>query len=469
MVKSNSNREIATEITLTATGRTEKLTYIGAGTTCIVYQTESKDIVKEFAPLIRVNNDYVKTMSRKSNVNGELTPLESLSAFHLGLVRERRAAFDSEITIIDELNCRYRNEEDNMFLVPKDMPETSLGRCHWCGYVGGRTLEAVFAESKSPDIAFYHRFSYILPFIISLFDEIAFYHRDRSEDAFKCGILNLDVKPENLFAIKSQGNYIGVRNLDFGSAKRIEDIYDGNALVEQGLITQIRKYALEHNYSIENPSKLLIDKIASKFFASSPGFYDKERIGEIIEKCLNPKKSTVGVISDLKLLDILAAWKTFLFALSDSTDLFLETEKTKYKDEKTVIEEIFAEIFENNQLTQSNSLFESYNIYFQLYEIMARSLGKRKNRLSASDIADRLRNILCILGGVPEHLKSEGQRDFEAMNYIYREKDELLASHGLKTIKDIIEFCRENKTKDIKTPEKLGDLHWFLLFGEKHA
>ena len=100
---------------------------------------------------------------------------------------------------------------------------------------------------------------------------------------------------------------------------------------------------------------------------------------------------------------------------------------------------------------------------------MARSLeGKRRYRLSASEIADRLRNILCILGGVPEHMKSEDQRDFEAMNYIYKQKDELLASHGLKTVKDMIEFCRANEAKGLKTPEKLGDLHWFLMFDEKH-
>ena len=46
----NRKLELATEIRLKNSNFTEKLTYVGSGTTCIVYQTESKDIVKEFAP-----------------------------------------------------------------------------------------------------------------------------------------------------------------------------------------------------------------------------------------------------------------------------------------------------------------------------------------------------------------------------------------------------------------------------------
>ena len=213
-------------------------------------------------------------VSRKNGCNDRFTSIECLTPFDLGIVEERRVAFDSEITIIDELNCRYRDEEDNMFLIPKDMPETSLGRCHWCNYVGGRTLETVFAESKKNNSEFQQHFLNVLPFIISLYDEIAFYHGNRTENASECGILNLDVKPENLFAIKSQGDYIGIRNLDFGSARRIDDKYEGDSLVEPGLISLIRSYASENkNVNLE----LLIDQISSKFFASSPGFYDKER------------------------------------------------------------------------------------------------------------------------------------------------------------------------------------------------
>ncbi len=459
MDRPSFERELASEIRLDNTGRVERLTYIGSGTTCLVYQTDAKDIIKEFAPLI----DGKPTMSRKNGCNDRFTPIEGLTPFDLGIVEERRAAFDSEITIIDELNCRYRDEEDNMFLIPKDMPETSLGRCHWCNYVGGRTLETVFAESKKNNSEFQQHFLNVLPFIISLYDEIAFYHGDRTENASECGILNLDVKPENLFAIKSQGDYIGIRNLDFGSARRIDDKREGDSLVEPGLISLIRSYASE-NKTVN--LELLIDQIGSKFFTSSPGFYDKERIGETIQRCIDSDKSTADIVSDLKLLDILAAWKTLLFALSDSTDLFMDTDNSQTETETEMVYRVFAEVFENNPLTSNNSLFESYNIYSQLYEIMARSFkGKRRFRLTASEIADRLRNILCVLNGIPDNKKTEEQRDFEAMNRIFSRKDELLASHGLKTIKDILDFCKIN---GLKKPEKMGDLHWFLMFGEKH-
>ena len=84
---------------------------------------------------------------------------------------------------------------------------------------------------------------------------------------------------------------------------------------------------------------------------------------------------------------------------------------------------------------------------------------------TASEIADRLRNILCILGGVTENKKTDAQRDFEAMNLALRRKDDLLAANGLRSIQDILDFC---KTNGLKSAEKPGDLHWFLVFGKKH-
>ena len=462
MDRPDLEREIATEIKYNDSGRVERLTYIGAGTTCLVYKTDSDDIIKEFAPLINGK----PTMSRKNGANDRFTPIAGLTPFDLRIVEERRTAFDSEISIIDELNCRYKNKRGNMFLIPEEKPDTSLGKCHRCHYLGGQTLETVFAESKKNNKEFQKHFLTILPLVISLYKEISFYHRDRTDDASTGGILNLDVKPENLFTITfdTQDDYIGVRNLDFGSAKRIDDKYEGNSLVEPGLISLIRNYASE-NKTVN--LELLIDQIGSKFFASSPGFYDKERIAETIQRCIDMNKSTADIVSDFKLLDILAAWKTFLFALSDSTDLFMDTNNSQTETETEMVYRVFTEVFENNPLTsRNNSLFESYNIYSQLYEIMARSFkGQRRFRLTASEIADRLENILCVLEGIPDNEKTEVQRDFEAMNRIFSQKDELLVSHGLKTIKDIHAFC---STNGLKWPAKMGDLHWFLMFGEKH-
>ena len=464
MGRFDSKRKIASEITITETNRTEKLTYIGSGMNCIAYHTGSENIIKEFAPLIKIDNEYVNVMERKNGPNSELVPMDDLSSFYLDLIAERRMAFDSEIAIIEELNRRYHSDRDNMFLIPQDV-DTTLGRCQWCNYVGGQTLETVFAESRKKSAGnFQQHFLNVLPFIISLYDEIALYHGECDESHY--GILNLDVKPENLFAIKSQGDYIGIRNLDFGSARIIEDEKKGEDVVRPGLITQIREFASKHNYSMLTLSDERIDQIATKFFISSPGFYDRDRVSAIIRKCLDSGKSNESIISDLKTLDILAAWKTFLFALSESGDAFV-TGNISNIDEKNSLYREFSDIFEENRLTKHHSLFESYNIYTYLYEIMARTLdGGVRYRLSASEIANRLRNVFCIFSGVPDNKKTAEQQRFEDMNRIYSRKDGLLKSHGIENIKDILEFCKANGLHEHELP---GDLHWFLICGKKHS
>ena len=55
MCETNAECYLATEIQLSRDGQTHTLTYIGSGTNCNVYQTNEKDIVKEFA--IPVIND----------------------------------------------------------------------------------------------------------------------------------------------------------------------------------------------------------------------------------------------------------------------------------------------------------------------------------------------------------------------------------------------------------------------------
>lgn len=92
-------------------------------------------------------------------------------------------------------------------------------------------------------------------------------------------------------------------------------------------------------------------------------------------------------------------------------------------------------------------------------------MGKRRSRLTASEIATRLRNILCILGGIPDNKKTDEQRYFEAMNDAFSQKDELLSSYGLNSIKDILDFCKSN---GLKQPEKPRELYWFFMFGDKH-
>lgn len=451
----NPNREIATKIKFLDSNRVENLTYIGSGTTCIVYKTDSNDVIKEFYPLI--NNKPI--VSRKNGSNDYLTPLKELTPFDLKLYEERRKTFDSEISIIDELKCKYIGKNNNMFLIPQEITKTSLGKCHKCSYVGGDTLQTIFEKSYSQfkdscekSEAFKKHFLNVLPLIISLYNEIAFYHEN--------GILNLDVKPENLFVINFDGDDIGVRNLDFGSAKRIED----KTKEEPGLLSSIQ------NHINKNPNldiDLLSDQIESKFFASSPAFYDTERIKSLIKKYIDSSASRESIVSDLKQLDILAAWKTFLFAFSNSKDFFSPLYAGEV--ETYMLKRIFANIFEGNHLTANNSLFESYYIYSELNDIMAQiCAGRREHRLTASQVAERLKNILCLLNGIPENKKTDSQRKFEAMDLAYCQEDKLLASNNLNSINDILNFCRKHKIDGLKTPESVKNLHYFLTFGAKH-
>ena len=446
MTEPKGERYYASEIEIAGTGQVHTLTYIGSGTTCNVYKTSAKDIVKEFAPIIRGRS----AMIRKNHV---LTARDDLTPFELHTLHERRNAFDSEILLIDELEGRYRDSDDNMFLVPTDMPDTSIGRCHWCNYVGGKTLQTIFKESKASSISFQHHFLNILPLMISLFDEIAFYHGDASSNADHVGILNLDIKPDNLFVIQSQGEYIGIRNLDFGSLKRIHDKISDDGCCIPGLISSIQHYANEHKGLNR---ELLFDQIATKYFVSSPWFYDRDRIDYAIDTCLSSEKLE-HMVSDLKLLDMQAAWKTFLFAFVDSDDLFAEN---RWESGEDVFVNAFLDIFENHRLGNHNSLFESYHIYCQLYEMVARSFrGPRSARLTAFEISKRLRNILCLLSGIPDNKKTDEQRRLEAMNHIFCQKDELLSFHGLRSIKDILRFCH---THGLKKREKAENLCRFL-------
>lgn len=468
MDNQNFERELATKIEFKDTHTTEGLTYIGSGTTCLVYRTDSGEIIKEFAPLI----NGTPVMSRKNGANEPQTPLESLTEHDLQVLEERKKAFLSERDIIALIQSYHKNDNDNMFLLPEDK-DTSLGTVHYTRYLGGELLSDVVEQVK--ECGFRERFLCILCFVVSLFREIAIYHQDGKPWH---GVLNLDIKPDNLFCIRSHDKFIGVRNLDFGSAKRIDDTEVGKL----GLISSIRKFAAEtvgedeileqiknkdlYSFSFYDEKALLAEQ-ASKLFASSPYLYDESRIIEIIEDCIYRRKDDETIISKLKNLDILAAWKTFLFSLYDG--------EVSSKNEIEMVNEIFDNLFENEKNVVSNSLWENYYLYTQLYEIQAKILIS--DGLTATEIADRLENIYHLVNkdlkleiNQREGKKTEEVKHFKAVSASYRKEDEdksliALDSFNLESIKDILRFCEKNGLSEPETP---SNLYWFLLTGTKH-
>lgn len=431
------NRESATSIIMTDGGQPIKLTLIGSGNTCLVYRTEHNDIIKEFSPVIggRV------AMSRKQSANGPLSMIEGLSALDRSIVTERFKSFTEEYSLVKELYSGFQERNDNMFLIPEQKRDTSLGLCHWCRYTGGNTLSAVFDEYRAQSKTFQDYVELVLPLVITLFDELEFYH---SRD-----ILNLDVKPDNLFAIKFNGKYIGIRNLDFGSARRASD-----------LIKQIRDFAKQNSHL---PQSLLILQISSKFFASSMPYYDENRIDSLILQCLEGKTGDSEIISQLKLLDVLAAWKVLLYAMSGEIPV-----RSSMVCESDAVYAQFMSLCRTYRLSESPFVFESYNVFFTLYMIMGRSFkGRLQYKLSAAEIRDSLSDVLCILQGIDENSRTERQILADLRNRALTRNETLLKRHGLRSVAEILDFWK-NKT-GASHPPSPQDLLWYLRFGCVHA
>ncbi len=431
------NREYATSIIMTEGGQPIQLTLIGSGNTCLVYRTEHNDIIKEFSPVIGGR----ATMSRKQSANGPLSIIESLSALDRSIVKDRFESFSEEYSLVKELYSGFQERNDNMFLIPEQKRDTSLGLCHWCRYTGGNTLSAVFDEYRAQSKTFQDYVELVLPLVITLFDELNFYH---SRD-----ILNLDVKPDNLYAIKFNGKYIGIRNLDFGSARRASD-----------LIEQIRDFAEQNSHL---PQSLLILQISSKFFASSMPYYDENRIDSVILQCIEGRVGDSEIIRQLKLLDILAAWKVLLYALSGEIPV-----RSSMVCESDAVYAQFMSLCRTYRLSESPFVFENYNVFFTLYMIMGRSFkGRLQYKLSAAEIRDSLSDVLCILQGIDENSRTERQILADLGNRALIRNEDLLKRRGLGSVAEILDFWKQ-KT-GASHPPSPQDLLWYLRFGRVHA
>lgn len=470
MSQSASGREIATQITFQINGKefVEPLTYIGAGSNCIVYHTNEKHIIKEFSPLIGV----MPIMKRETDRNSPFVLINTIGEDDQAVYRFRRNHFKNETrTIISFLENRYKKQSGNMFLVPRDIDvfAPSLADIQWCSYIGGETLETKVKRMREQKKDVQERFVSIFPHIIELFKEIAIYHGDVKH---KNGILNLDIKPSNIYVINSESSEksIGVRNLDFGSSWLIDDESRENL----GIISSIRDYVSKNYQDVsdilydEYESAEILEPVRLQFFGSSPGFYDKRRLNTTIRHCLDSTKSKEQIVGELKKLDLIAAWKTFLFAFVDSDELFADSYDSDDEFETDKIHRIFENVFRDNPLVTFNSgrysLYKNFCIYTHLYRLMEEILDTRK-WITSTEIVEKLTNVWSVLGGVIETEKTKSDQDFKDMCEIYSKKDHLLKQKGLETIEDIVNFCKANGLKRTK----IGDLHWFLLLGKKHT
>lgn len=436
-------RELAQEITYTDSGVTESLTYIGSGSNCHVYKTSGGDIIKEFAPVVA----GFLTMSRKDSRNAPLTIIESLPESYKDIVFQRRERFLNERIIVEQLNREFCQGNNNMFISP-EFVETSLGVCQRYKRVSGEIfsdhLDNIRYGKNSELRTFEKRFRKMLPYLIKLFRQVEIYHN--------AGFLNLDIKPDNLIVVNFD-SYEGIRNIDFGSAMKLEDIQRG-----------MEQYAKE-NCELDDSELYL--QISSKYFSSSAPYYNKNRIERCIISCLDsgiPKENKIRL---LKQLDIIAAWKTMLYAMCEGDEEWYREAFREYVSEWEIFEDLFFKLFKDSKISGLDSLFADYNIFFMLYEISKRVFTEEDYFWEAGEICEVLEDILCIVDGIEaDGIKSSRQLSAEDRNKALMNKDKWLEENGLFTISDILEYCVEHSTEDsqlLSYPVKPGALYLHLL------
>jgi hypothetical protein len=418
----------------------------------LVYRTSEGDIVKEFYPYILKDGQLVLAMER-SEENGPLNYISSLTNAERKSIEKRRISFlREENRIVSRLKERNDRSDDNMFLTPQIM-KTSLGECQWCERLAGEDLKRIFDEADQiPPKPFRERVIEVISYMILLFEEIAFYHGENTQSASEDVILHLDIKAENFVAIKSRNEHVAVRNLDFGSAtfakKLIEDIK-----------------------SFKNGSELqgqdLINEIMAAYFVCSPRYYDMRKDGQIariIRDIVCEPNQEEGDVSSanhalwverLKNLDIRAGLRTMLLALMDAPMEQRLDDQMEWRWFKKILAS------QSNELLTSGSSFEKYYAFALLNELMGRCFGQNsKEWLTATEVADRFRGILCVLGVKPP---TAAQKHYVDMMRVYRGKDYLLENNNLFSIEDILYFCCKKQLDECD----LAGLYWFLLTGRK--
>jgi hypothetical protein len=195
-------------------------------------------------------------------------------------------------------------------------------------------------------------------------------------------------------------------------------------------------------------------------------YYDEERIKNCIKACLKENLKKDVKVKYLKQLDIIAGWKTLLYAMCNDDELWFAETSKKNDSENEIFEKLLSKLFAKEKITESESLFGDYNVFFKLYSMSCKIFQNDVNYfIDSGEICEILGEIYGIINGeTPE--STERQLKAIDLNKALMDKDEWLKEKGLHTVSDVLQYCDENsrsKGGELSYPSPPESLYLHML------
>lgn len=420
-------------------GKEESLTLIGSGATCLVYETENGTILKEFFPLI---NGHIPAMARvvtESDSNPVLINIVKDNKVLNEAYQKSRAGFEGSVQTAKEIYAYYRNEHAGMCIVPEAC-RTLSGIWQRCPYTGGYMLYEYIASKREKCRSFGDFFAAVLHVIYLLSNDLLMYH--------ECGFVNLDIKPQNLYAICADRDSVSaVRNLDFGSARKI------NSLIAD----------IEASPEVfRSGGDLLVKNVSNAYFSTTEQYYDSNTVNDVIGICLESDDAELKRRSLMR-LDAIALLKLMIYALSDSLDF--QVDICMCNEEMHLKSELYR-VFDENTVLGSRNLYEEYDCYYRLYELIGYVF--RSERVDVKEIRERIHTALCTIGRnpTPAETLTEKQSHAVAAHKMFSSKRSVLSEKKLHSVADIYRYARG---AGLICPPSCGELYYHAVMGVDRA
>lgn len=371
------------------------LEWFGEGTSCICYKVQDGPlkgrIIKEFFPDPRpfLTLPYIRRSSAELGFRYVSNAAESDDL----IFGQRYRRFLDMEKVVKCVKQGYESEAANMFGEPKKIKLLDGTICYDCGDLQGEVLPAYwkrFSENKP----FRKRLHEALRILFRICCDLDKYH--------EVGMLNLDLKPDNLFFIRgdSRNEYNAIRNLDFGSCQPISEIIA----------------SLQNCYDATQGLSL---------FLSTFRYYPENEIRYAM-RCCQSAGENLDAETALRRLDLIAVLNIFSY-------LVLSAE-----EEGAGITELLRTRFQESSPSSGKLLFEDYHIYHMIRMMILDVLNtdrKVKPIRSVKQLRVRIAEILSALDsesvyapfycdGTPEEL--EAQKCARLLNENYKSKNKLL-------------------------------------------
>ena len=416
-------------------GKEEKLTLIGQGATSLVYTNESQTMIyKEFFPVL---DGYVPALRRTAD--GELVELASVleHVLYKHAYDKCRRGFTRASEVASKIRETYKGKNADMRIYPEDC-KTPHGLWQKCIAAPGDLFSDYLSEKVLMDgRKFKDYFVDVLFSVCLLIRDVHNYH--------KVDYINMDIKPENLYILYNDaGRASAVRNLDFGSALNITD-----------LLCEIDKSLNK----AKGTARSTVSNVINQFFSTTEQFYYERALRRAIEKCTETNEYQIRK-SALIRLDAIAVLKILLYSLSGCLNDYVYI---NLGDENIHLKRMLRDIFSMHNVTGSKNLFEEYNCYFHLYELITYVFTNNDAENMMAEFENRLLDILCMLGKAPgADALTPRQEKAIALNKIFAAASGELTQRKLKTVGDICNFADES---GLWVPASPAELNYYFTAG----